>query len=218
MFQILRENQLPAILSVIQVGASAGQEVPIFRTEGIQAGLFIEPIDDVFELLCSACSKFESYTPLKSIVCSVDGLECDFYLASNSGMSSSIYAPGEHLLSYPTIGFRPPVKVKGYTLDTLVKRVRSVSTGLPETFDLIYIDVQGAELDVFKGATEALYHSRYIYTEIGSGGGYVGESRFESLISFLNHHNFRLLALEFSAVTGYGNAFFFNTRTAIIIR
>jgi FkbM family methyltransferase len=208
LFDLVDGSSLPRPKSVLQVGASGGQEVHFFREHGVQAGLFIEPLDYPFEVLSQNCKNIKGFFPLKAIALSLDDKTVVFHVASNAGMSSSILPPKSHIESYPHVKFEDTLELQGYTLDTLVSRSAKNFLGCPFCFDLIYIDVQGAELEVFKGASFQLQSARYVFTEVGLGGGYQNDVELETLIGFLRAFGFRLLALEVGARTGYGNAFF----------
>ena len=54
-FEILDLYELPRPSSVFQAGASSGQEIDVFFTQGIEVGVFIEPLDLPFLALCKKC-------------------------------------------------------------------------------------------------------------------------------------------------------------------
>ena len=96
-FDILKKYQLPNPKSVIQVGASGGQELEEFIAAGITDALLIEPLDGPFSVLQHRVQNIPSYVPFKALVSATNGKEFDFYIASNGGQSSSLLEPGDHL-------------------------------------------------------------------------------------------------------------------------
>ena len=210
-FEILDLYELPRPSSVFQAGASSGQEIDVFFTQGIEVGVFIEPLDLPFLALCKKCIG-KNYIPLKAVALSSDNKEVNFYIASNSGQSSSIYKPDRHVVTYPTVSFDGPIKVKGHSVDSLAALARSQHNFLPAYHDLLFMDVQGAEMEVLKGASLQLQYGKYVFCEIGKGDGYEGEVAFESILTFLLAFGYRILALEWDPNTGYGNAFFIACR------
>jgi FkbM family methyltransferase len=74
----------------------------------------------------------------------------DFYQASNNGASSSILKPHRHLNHYPEVAFKKPIKLESVPLDSL-------NLG---RFDLIVMDVQGAEHLVIEGGGKAICFGR----------------------------------------------------------
>ena len=59
-----------------------------------------------------------------------------------------------------------------------------------------------------KGAGQLLNHAKYIFTEIGYGGGYEGDVAVEILIQYLAAFSYRPIALELDPRHGYGDALF----------
>ena len=86
--------------------------------------------------------------------------------------------------------------------------VRANNASFPAVYDLIYIDVQGAELDVFKGASRCLSAGRYIFSEVGFGGGYEKDVSYLRLAQYLDAFNYKIVELHINPQHGYGDAFF----------
>jgi hypothetical protein len=51
--------------------------------------------------------------------------------------------------------------------------------------DFIWMDVQGAEIDVFRGAQEVLANARYLYTEYSNRELYAGQYNLRRLLWYL---------------------------------
>jgi hypothetical protein len=73
---------------------------------------------------------------------------------------------------------------------------------------MLYVDVQGAELEVFKGANKTLSECTYVFTEVGIGGGYASDANYVEIIQFLEFYKYKMLFLNIDPRTGYGDAFF----------
>jgi hypothetical protein len=101
---------------------------------------------------------------------------------ANQGMSSSILEPKDHLMYSPTIKFDTKETVMIDRLDN-IKFDRSM-------FNMINIDVQGYELEVFKGAVETLKGIDIIYTEINFRELYKDCVQADELDAFLKQHSF----------------------------
>jgi FkbM family methyltransferase len=205
LFSILAQQALSLPKTVLQVGASAGQEIDEFWSEGIRAGIFLEPLDIPFEILTQRCEGKPNFLPLQALALSKDNTEADFFIASNGGQSSSILEPNKHLNYYPHVSFKDSIKLKGYQVDTLTTIARQSNRGLPAVYDLFFLDVQGAELEVMKGASNQLLHGRYIYSEVCDGDGYKGDVRLTDLLIFLRSFGYKAIALELDSKKGYGN-------------
>jgi FkbM family methyltransferase len=205
LFSILRHQGLPLPSSVLQVGASAGQEIDQFYSEGIRSGIFLEPLDQPFQLLTHRCRGKPNFVPVQALALAKDSSSSKFYVANNGGASSSILKPKKHLDYYPHVRFEGQVDIIGHRADTIAAFTKKNYPELPDAYDLFFLDVQGAELEVMKGAISQLQNGRYIYAEIGDGNGYEGDVRLIDLISFLRLFDYRAIALEASGKDGYGN-------------
>ena len=82
-----------------------------------------------------------------------------FYV-SNTPYSSSLKLPTDALFDkWPEISFSQDAQVQVRSLDSILE-----SSGL-ECIDLVWADVQGAELDLIAGAKKSLSRTRYFYSE-----------------------------------------------------
>ncbi|MEK6805815.1 MAG: FkbM family methyltransferase [Pseudomonadota bacterium] len=90
-------------------------------------------------------------------------------------LSGSIRKPKEHLAEHPWVKFDRTIPVRTTTLDAWCDEHRI------ETIDFIWMDVQGAEMDVFRGAEKTLARTRYIYTEYNDKELYEGQANLATL-------------------------------------
>ena len=74
-------------------------------------------------------------------------------------------------------------------------------------YNFINIDVQGYELEVFKGSTEILKNIDYIMSEINRDEVYINCTRIEDLKSFLSEYGFVLVEEDWAGNT-WGDGFF----------
>jgi hypothetical protein len=73
---------------------------------------------------------------------------------------------------------------------------------------LIYVDVQGAELEVFNGGTRTIQKAKYIFSEVTHGGLYVNDTSFLTLAQFLDSYSFKLAWSRIDPQTGSGDGLF----------
>lgn len=106
-----------------------------------------------------------------------DGREVDYYkcLDGDAGSGNGIYREN-------TAFSFAAEKRKCVTLTTLL--------GSPEGFDLIKMDVQGAELDVIRGGLPIVINSRYLLLELQTHNYNLGAPHFEEVVAFLHGHGF----------------------------
>lgn len=206
-FTIISALGLPLPKGIIQVGASSGQEVDQFISLGIAHALLIEALPEPFQVLASRCAKAPGYIPANMVCTATDGERISFHVASNFGESSSILKPTRHLTDFPWVKFQDMREMVGYTLDRVVASFEANYPAPERVMDMLYMDLQGAELHVLKGANATLHKVKYIYTEVGFGGSYDGDVELVDLIQFLGLHGFRPYELEMGEA-GWGNALF----------
>ncbi len=94
-------------------------------------------------------------------------------------MSGSIRNPKGHLDMYPWCTFDKSFKVQTNTLDMWCDK-----EGV-KAIDLIWADVQGAEVDLIMGGMEALDKTRYFYTEYSNQELYEGQISLRQILKLL---------------------------------
>jgi FkbM family methyltransferase len=204
-FEIIGSLGLPPVTGVLQVGANSGQEVPLFLANGVQKAILIEPLDGPFLALKQRCAGLSGYALAQALCGPKDDEEVDFHVASNNGESSSILKPTRHLQDHAWVTFPQVLRLKTVTLDAVVTAVASYRPEIARSTNLLYMDVQGAELKVLLGAAHVLKVVSHIYTEVGVGGSYEDDVELIDLLKFLRPHNFKLYDLQ-SEHFGFGNA------------
>ena len=93
--------------------------------------------------------------------------------------SSSLLAPKEHLDLHPDVTFDDTIEVDVVSLDDWARRQR-----IPRV-DLLWLDLQGYELEVLKSATAMLEGTSAIYTEVHLVESYEGAPLYDTLRSWL---------------------------------
>jgi FkbM family methyltransferase len=98
-------------------------------------------------------------------------------------LSGSLKRPlNSALPDVPSITFESTIQVPVTSLDewAVDKHIRRI--------DLMWIDVQGAELDVLKGATKLLSQTEFIFLECGEQMAYEGQATLQQLVEQLSRH------------------------------
>ncbi len=103
----------------------------------------------------------------------------DYYDNNDWTASSSLYKFKNHTEIYPWCKTSEVIKVKTITLDEYCK-----SNNI-DKIDFIWMDVQGAEYLVFKGAKDILEKTKYIYTEYSNDELYEGQKNLSDMLSIL---------------------------------
>ncbi len=194
---------------VFQVGASSGQEIKGFIIQGIESGIFVEPLPDAYHELKKATSSQPGYFPVNAVCMDVVGKKCDFYVSGSGGASSSTLKPSGVLTVHPEVRFDSrPITLASTTVDQIVADFKDQGReGIIAAIDLLYLDTQGAELSVLKGATRLLNQVQYVFTEVGRGGLYENDVNHRALTEFLDLQGFSLAFLYLNK-HGWGDALY----------
>lgn len=109
--------------------------------------------------------------------------------------SSSIYPPKRHIQEHPWCKF----KMDRFEMNTLDSyRFRNIK--------FIHIDVQGAELNVFKGATETLKSVKAVWAEVAAIELYKGQPLKDEVIEFMREQGF--FVAKDTCTNKYGDCLF----------
>ncbi len=207
-FQTLKDLGLPAPQGVLQVGSSYGQEMAWFLDNGITAGIFIEPLPEPFQALSRSCLQRPGFVAVNALCSEETGQKVSFHVASNGGMSSSMLQPKNHLTEFDFVRFDQTVELVTNRLDHVVAFLRNNGhAAVCDTVDLLYMDTQGAELKVLRGAGAVLDGIRYVVSEVTRNQLYAGSPSLMDLMSFLEPHGFTLNNINFDA-HHHGDALF----------
>lgn len=164
-----------SIKGCIHIGAHEGQEYPIYKHYGINNLIFYEPLQDNFNNLKN---KVGSEVDLRNTALGNINGEIEMNLESR-GLSSSILEPSYHLEQYPQIEFNNKELVKITRLDD--------ESFDRSKFNFINIDVQGYELEVFKGAEKTLENIDLIISEINNKEMYKNCAMVHDIDEFLSN-------------------------------
>lgn len=185
------------IKGVLHIGAHYGQENGVYDELQIENRIFFEPLSDNFKKLSeNVDSKF---TLINKALGDFNGTIEMYVEKENSGQSSSVLKPSLHLIQYPHITFPDKETVEIARLDNIEFD--------RESFNFINIDVQGYELEVFKGASETLKSVDYIMTELNIEELYEGCARFREVELFLSGYGFKIVETNWAGFT-WGDGFF----------
>ena len=177
------------INGIIHIGAHYGEEIQEYVDNGIQKIIVFEPLARNFDVL---------YERLKGINADIEGHQIALgskkgtavmHLSSNKYQSSSILKPKQHLELHPNVIFDGTEEVQVDILD-------NYDIG---NCNFINIDVQGYELEVFKGAKETLNKIDYVYCEVNRDQVYEDNALIEEIDEFLSKYEFERVETEWPA-------------------
>lgn len=113
-----------------------------------------------------------------------------FVSSGKSTASSSILKPSKHLELFPSVMFDQKVNVEMKTLNHWIKKEKISEV------DLMWLDLQGYEINALQGASDFIKNVSVIYTELCTSELYEGLTTKDDYISFLNDLGFTLIGLS----------------------
>jgi len=187
---------------VIHVGAHEGTEITAYQQMGAQKVLFVEANPAVFERLQA---NLTGMPDVRSVNCAIGDRNgsVDLHVTSFD-QSSSILQLKRHQEIYPHITETHQITVQSKTLDTLLQEQELN----PSDFNILNIDIQGAELLALQGATNWLKSVELINTEVNYEELYEGCALIDQLDEFLEGHGFQRVATTTPIHPSWGDAIY----------
>lgn len=189
------------IVGVIHVGAHTVEEKPIYDDLGIDNVLWIEGNKDLEPIIKRKLAYDSRHKYIMAVVSDGNG-ESDFNITNQTG-SSSLLGLGLNKTNRKGLKVDKIKKVKTHTLDVLFDLYDDIDI---ENYNMLNLDIQGAEMKALHGFIHNLKHIDYIYTEVHTAETYVGVPKLEELD--------RLLGVDFKRVEmrltkyGWGDALY----------
>lgn len=187
---------------VIHIGAHEGQEHQEYQELGFKKVLFIEANPKVYERLLQTVGDTPNVRTVNMAVSDQSG-EVTLHVTSYDE-SSSILPLKRHKELYPLIEETSRLTVPSRTLDELLRELGEN----PSDYNLLNIDIQGAELLALQGGMGALRHIEAIYTEVNYQEMYEGCALIDQLDAFLGSNGFRRVEESMAFDDAWGDALY----------
>jgi FkbM family methyltransferase len=177
---------------VVHIGAHTGQEFARYEQAGIRQQVWVEPQPGPFAQLRAAIPD-EPRIRLFNVACgSVRTTATMHHIEGNRGLSDSLLPPDHALMGQR---WRDRTFTPGGTFEVPVVPIDdllAVSNADPTLYNFLSIDTQGYELEVLRGATEALTTADAVLLEVSFRELYAGQPLAHELIAFLGDRGFRI--------------------------
>ena len=168
------------VRGIVHIGAHYGEEIQEYVDNGIQNITVFEPLSKNFNILSQRMQNVNADIQGHQVALGSKKGTATMFLSSNEAQSSSILKPKQHLELHPDVSFDGTEQVEVSLLDDY---------DIGES-NFINIDVQGYELEVFKGGKKTLEKVDYIYCEVNRGEVHEGNAMVEELDEFLSSYGF----------------------------
>jgi FkbM family methyltransferase len=194
----LKEKYELNIDGIIHIGGHWGEEHNLYKSLNVDNIIYFEPLPTNFGVLRNKVK--EEAICINKALGSQKG-EMKMHVESNNqGQSSSFLKPKLHLEQYPHIVFDEEEIVEMDLLDE-IQEIKE------KKYNFIVIDVQGYELEVFKGSKETLKNIDAIISEVNRAEVYENCPMVEELDEFLSIHGFKRVETSWDGYT-WGEALY----------
>jgi FkbM family methyltransferase len=204
------QKYLVAPKVIIEAGAADGIDTSEFLISFPEAKIFaVEPVNQQFVYLREKFLDQENIE-LFNIAFSEENGVGELNIGADVGQfggmgSSSMLEPMKHQMYFPSISFnrKQPITIK--TLETFMIENQI------ERVDLLWLDIQGKELDVLKASERALVEKiKLLHIEISRVSLYKGMPKEREIRKFLKDLGFICVVDKVGAISG--NALYLNNR------
>ena len=135
---------------------------------------------------------------LEALAWDESGKTLDFHVTTN-GESSSALTMSKHRIYYPEIQVTHSITME----TTALGELPLIQTSAP--FNLINLDIQGAELRALQGLSQVVRAADAVYSEVNREDLYAGGTRFDDLDCYLRENGFALVDVQMTS-HGWGDA------------
>lgn len=194
---------------VIHIGASYAQEQAIYDFFGFKNILYIEADPEVFSKLQEKFnSKSNENVKIANFAASNYNGVANFF-RTNNYLSSSLLKLNKHKIWFPEINLAKEIIVESKTLDKYFEEQKfNYNT---ENYNVMILDIQGAELLALKGSINTLKNIDLIISEVDYDELYENGAILEEIDEFLLKHNFIRIDTK-TVMQAYGDAMYINKK------
>jgi FkbM family methyltransferase len=193
---------IPSDPIILEAGAHIGLDTIELAKRFPKGRIFaFEPIPNLFEQLSKNTHSFNNVLCFPLALS--DKVESAIMYVSGglSDGSSSLLPPKDHLIDHPEVIFDKTINVNCVTLDDWAASNKITK------IDLLWLDLQGNELDVLKAGLNILKNVQAVYTEVNLKEVYLGASLYSELKKWLESCDFKVEIEEIPWEDG-GNVLF----------
>lgn len=178
----ITESLIKEIKHVIHIGGHIGQEASWYDKHSVKV-VWIEADPVNYLLLKSNLLKYRNQKAVNALLGSTSRKDQTFFRANNQGQSSSIYDFGDEM-NHSGLRMIETINLPMTRADKLF------DTKQVKKYQYWVIDVQGAELEVLKGAGQLLQHVKVLQIEVSTKDEYKNGARFDEIKAYLKDFGF----------------------------
>jgi FkbM family methyltransferase len=189
---------------VIHAGANLCQERELYASSNFGPIYWIEAIPKYVELSRVNLVGFDDQFIVEAALWNESGVNKDFNISSNGGLSSSFFKMKWHRALQPSISLDKHIQMVTTSIDDLIRNLNIADNQIA----VLVLDLQGAELEVLKGAQEALKNTLSIHCEVSRTQLYKSQPTFKDIDEFLTSAGFALVKHDLEGENYSGDALY----------
>lgn len=195
-------QHLPKKPVIVEAGAHVGLDTEELAKYFPDATIYaFEPVPDLYLQLVERTRSYKNIHCFPLAFSAQPG-EAVMYVSSGvSDGSSSLLPPKDHLIDHPDVVFNETIQVQCTTMDDWAEANHI------EKVDLLWLDMQGHELNALKSGLAVLEKAHTIYTEVNLKEVYEGAPLYSELRNWLEARNFKVVVEDIPWEDG-GNVLF----------
>lgn len=196
---------LPVNPRIIDCGAHIGTDSIQWASISGSTVYAFEPLTSLYQRLLENTKTYHNIKCFNVALFDFHG-EQEMYVSSGeSDASSSLMAPKRHLIDHPKVVFDNIQRVNCTTLDLWAAQNKV------DKIDLLWLDMQGAELRTLKASKTILKMVSVIHTEVSLYESYEGVETYSHLKEFLLNEDFVCVKEAIPSGFDMGNVLFVKT-------
>lgn len=188
---------LPSDPVIIDAGAFDGNEGAIIAQTWPKGHVHsFEPIPEIYANLLITASNTPNMSTYNFALSQEDGF-AEIYIsefANQPGIAShsaSLRPPKKHFDYAPHVVFPRSISVETFKIDTWAEQY-----GI-DRIDMMWLDMQGVELEVIKASPKMLATTQVIITEVEFVEAYKGQSLYQEIKTWLEGEGFTMIWVNF---------------------
>lgn len=186
------------ISGILHVGGHYGNVISDYRKYNVNNIVLFEPLSNNFSILTENVKNFTGNIISHQVALGNENKKVIMNVSDNQGQSSSILNPKVHLTAHPEVSFIGTEEVEMKKLDDYNYK----------NYNMMVVDVQGYELEVFRGGIKTLQNIDYIFCEVNCDEVYEGNAKIEEVDEFLFQQGFERVEVEWYYSRVFGDAFY----------
>lgn len=184
---------------VLEAGAADGTDT--IKLASLHRGeikvIALEPVPIAFEQLIAKTSHLSNVKAIQCALASYSGLGKMWESRGDGSTdSSSLLSPELHARYFSDVEFRNQIQVQCITLDSLLAKL------CQSQLDLMWLDMQGVELEVLRASPIAREGANAIYMEVSRKRLYSGASTYRDVVQQMRQWGFKVAIDRVGAISG----------------